>query len=113
MWSDDRVSVINAPSAQFECVWLTGKAELEFKAPTDGNYRFLSARASDYVGLTIDGKKIIDFVPKDGVVEPPMATLHLNAGTHTLILTTYFEHGPQYPRITVNPPSGPEWVLSP
>lgn len=111
VWWDDRVRALNAPFPAKLNVWMSGKADGEFQAPVEGNYTFASVSPSDWIGLAVDGKEIIRFIPGDGRLTPPRATLHLTAGAHRITYTTYFQHGPQFPRITILPPVGPERPL--
>jgi hypothetical protein len=111
VWWDDRVASLNESFPKDLNVWMSGRAEGEMAIKEAGSYVFQAPTASDLIQLTIDGKTIIDFKPKDGQVTAPSGNVKLTAGVHRIVYITYFQHGPNFPNIKILGPSGFNGIL--
>ncbi len=111
VWWDDRVANLNALFPKDTTLCEAVRADGEIKVPVEGNYVFTGTHGLDYIILLVDGKKIMDYYPVEGKNDLPHASVHLAPGVHSVSLETYLQYNLAFPRVSVKPPTGPDFIL--
>ncbi len=111
VWWDDRVANIGAPFPKETSLCESARADGEINVPVEGDYVFSGTYGLDYIILLVDGKKIMDYYPETGKNDLPHASVHLTPGVHSVSLEAYLQYNLAFPKISVKPPTGPDFIL--
>jgi hypothetical protein len=108
---DDRVPNLNALFPKEITLCEAARADGELSVSKEGDYVFSGIHGLDYIMLLVDGQKIMHYYPVPGRNDLPQASIHLTPGVHSVSLETYLQYNLQFPKISVKPPTGPEFIL--
>jgi hypothetical protein len=111
VWWDDRVVNLSASFPKEAALCESARADGELNVSTEGDYVFSGTYGLDFIILLVDGKKIMDYYPETGKNDLPHASIHLTPGVHSVSLEAYLQYNLAFPKVSVKPPTGPEFTL--